>query len=65
MSSEPPMAALGDNVLAPNRTVNKTGPLRAAEKTGTDGDSRRKPLKKALGGTVAWLPGPSILLEST
>ena len=31
--------------------VDKTGPLRAAEKTGIDGGGGRMPLKKTLGGT--------------
>ena len=31
--------------------INKTGPSRAAKKTGTDGGGGRKSLKKALGGT--------------
>ena len=31
--------------------VDKTGPPRAAEKTGTDGGGGRRPLKKTLGGT--------------
>ena len=31
--------------------VDKTGPLRAAEKTGSDGGGGRTPIKKTLGGT--------------